>query len=342
MAHGTPDSPPAPSQVLMQILMGGWAMQAAGTLARLRIADALASGPASITSVAERARVDASALHRLLRAGAMLGLVKETAPKTYALSPVGELLRSDAPGSMRSLLDAETAPGHWLPWMRLDECVRRGTTQAREALGTDIWTYYAEHPDEGRTFSEGMSGLSAMAIDAVNAVYAPPAAKKVVDVGGAHGAFLAAILGKLPNAFGVLFDRPEVVATAASTLSAAGVAERVERASGDFLKAVPEGGDLYLLKHIVHDWSDAENLTILKNVRRAIAPGGHVVIVEMALPEDSSPSPATLLDLNMLVMLTGKERTTTEMNALLTQTGFRPTRVVPTPSPFVVVEAIAA
>ena len=341
MAHGSLDSPPAPPQVLMHLMMGGWAMQAVGTLARLRIADHIASGPTSVATAAERARVDAAALHRLLRACAMLGVVRETAPKTYALTPVGELLRSDVPGSMRSLLDAETAPGHWLPWMRLDECVRRGTTQATAALGSDVWTYYAKNPDEGRAFSEGMTGLSAMAIGAVNAVYTPPAAKKVVDVGGAHGAFLAAMLNELPTASGVLFDRPEVVETATSTLAAAGVLDRVERSGGDFMKAVPAGGDLYLLKHIVHDWSDAEVVTILENVRRAVVPGGHVIIVEMAVPEDGSPSPAILLDLNMLVMLTGKERTAGEMNALFTRAGFTPTRVVPTPSPFVVVEAVA-
>lgn len=333
---------PAPPQVLMQMIMGGWAMQAIGSLARLRVPDALAGGPTTVGVAAERARVEPAALHRVLRAAAMLGVVKETASRTYALTPVGELLRSDVPGSMRALFDAETAPGHWLPWMRLDDCIRTGRTHAEDALGTDVWSYYAAHPEEGRAFSEGMSGMSVMAIGAIEQAYEPPVASRIVDVGGAHGALLAALLRKAPAARGVLFDRPEVVETASETLAKHGVEERVERAGGDFFREVPAGGDLYVLKHIVHDWNDAEVATILANVRRAIAPGGHVVIVEMALPEDGTPSPALLLDLNMLVMLPGKERTASEMKALLVAAGFRPTRVVATPSPFVVIEAVAA
>ncbi len=330
----------APGQALVQLITGGWAMQAVGSLARLRVFDPLAGGPLSVGALAERTNLDAGALHRVLRAVAMLGVVREVAPHTYALEPIGELLRSDAPGSMRALLDAETAPGHWLPWMHLDACLRTGRSQASVALGTDVWSYYAQHPEEGAAFAEGMSGMSAMALAAMDAVYTPPEARRVVDLGGAHGAMLAALLHKLPEARGVLFDLASVVETAGPTLAKHGVDGRVERVSGDFFEAVPEGGDLYVLKHVVHDWDDAQAARILANVRRAIAPGGRVMVVEMVLPEDGSPSPALLLDLNMLVMLPGKERTVGEIHALLHAAGFTPTRVVPTPSPFVVIEAV--
>lgn len=338
MAHD-PSSPPPPPQALLQIMMGAWVSQAIGTLARLRLADRLAGGPRSAAAVAEESKLDPDAVHRLLRAAAMVGVTIETAPRTYALTPVGELLRSDVPGSMRALLDAETAPGHWLPWGRLDECIQRGGSVAAETLGMDVWSYYAKNASEGLAFSEGMTGLSMMALGAIGAVWQPPEARRVVDVGGAHGAFLASVLKQRQGARGVLFDLPHVVDGATPALRAAGVSERVELVSGDFLKEVPSGGDLYLLKHIVHDWDDATVRVILGHVRRGIAADGTLVVVEMLLPEDGSPSPAVLLDLNMLVMLPGRERTATEMRALLASAGFEVTRVVPTPSPFSLIEA---
>jgi hypothetical protein len=332
-------SNPPPPLALLQMMMGAWVTQAVGTFARLRMADYLAEGPTAASIVAERAGTNPDATHRLMRALTMVGVLAETAPRTYALTPVGQLLRSDVPGSMRALLDAETAPGHWLPWGRLDECVRTGISSTRAALGADVWTYYAQHLEEERAFSEGMSGMSAMELSAVGAVYQPPEAQLVVDVGGAHGAFLAHVLKALPKARGVLMDLPTVVAKAGPALAAAGIQDRVETVAGDFFSEVPAGGDLYLLKHIVHDWDDEHCRKVLGEIRRAIKPEGKLLVVEMVLPEDGSPSPAILLDLNMMVMLPGRERTVSEFTTLLKSTGFEITRVVRTQSPAVVFEA---
>jgi hypothetical protein len=323
-----------PQQAVMELMMAAWASQASGTIARLRLADHIAQGADTPASLAERTKGSPDALHRLLRAGAMIGIVREVAPKKYALTDVGELYRSDHPRSMRSLLDAESAPGHWLPWGRLDECVRRGGSVAEEVLGTDVWSYYGKHGDEGRAFSEGMTGLSMAALGAISEAWTPPAAKHVVDVGGSHGAFLDFVLGRLPDAKGTIYDLPHVIDSAKAR-------PRVALAAGSFLENVPAGADLYLLKHIIHDWDDARCTQILNNVRAAMAPGATVVIVEMLIPEDGSPSPAILLDLNMLVMLPGRERTATEMTALLATAGLAMQRVVPTHSPFAVIEAKA-
>ncbi len=323
-----------PSQSVLQLMMGAWASQAAGTIARLRICDHVAPGGTSAGAVAERIGASPDAVHRLLRAAAMVGIVREVLPRTYELTPVGELLRSDHPRSMRALLDAETAPGHWLPWGRLDTCVRTGQSQAATVLGTDVWHYYAQHADEGRAFTEGMTGLSMAALGAIADAWQPPAARTVVDVGGAHGAVLAFVLDKLPDARGILYDLPHVIDSAAPRA-------RTELVAGDFFASVPTGADLYLMKHILHDWDDARCLTVLRNVRAAMSRDARVVIVEMLIPDDGSPSPAILLDLNMLVMLPGRERTGRELTDLLAQADLRVDRIVGTHSPFSLIEARA-
>jgi predicted O-methyltransferase YrrM len=337
------DSATPPPQKLLQIMMGAWASQIVGTLARFRVADALAEGPALAVDVAEKLGLHGDALSRVMRAAASVGVLEETDPGTFALTPAGTLLRSHVPGSMRALMDAETAPGHWLPWGRLDECLKTGLSSARSALGMDPWKYYAAHPEEARAFSEGMTGLSSMAIFAIDqAGYAPPSAKRIVDVGGAHGAFLGFLLHRLPEARGVLLDLPHVIETAKPALAEAGLGNRIECVVGDFLEAVPPGGDLYVLKHIVHDWDDDRARAILANVRRAMAPGATVIVVEMLIPEDHTPSPAALLDINMLVMLSGRERTASQMRVLFASAGLALSRIVPTHSPFSVLEATAA
>jgi hypothetical protein len=209
------------------------------------------------------------------------------------------------------------------------------------ALGSDIGGYYDRHPVEAQAFSQAMNGMSGLALQAIDAVWDLPAATCVVDVGGAHGSFLTHVLHRRPAARGVLFDLPHVIATAGPALAAAGVAGRVEPVAGDFMRAVPAGGDVYLLKHVLHEWNDAQARTILRNVRQAMTPAATVVTVEMLIPEDGAPSPALLMDLDMLVTSSGRERTAGEMKALFAAAGLAITRVLPTASPFFVLEAQA-
>jgi hypothetical protein len=339
-AHAAHSETAEASKALLQLMMGAWASQIAGALARLRVFDEIANGHKSAPAIAKRLHLEPHALHRVLRAAGMLGLVRATGAAAYELTAQGELLRSDVPGSMRALIDAETAAGHWLPWGHLEDCIREGQSVASKTLGySNVWDYYQANPTEANAFSEGMSGISSMAIGAVSAVWNPPPAKRVVDVGGAHGAFLAWVLGQLPDAKGQLLDLPHVIETARPALSAIGLSERVECIKGDFFESVPAGADLYLLKHIVHDWDDESVRAILGNVSRAMAPGATVAVVELLVPEDGTPSPALLMDINMLVMLPGKERTVTEMKQLFASAGLALTREVQTPSPFSLLEA---
>ncbi len=328
-----------PQATLFQIVTGIWTAQAIAVTASLGIPDHLAHGPRTAADLASAVGADASALHRLLRGVASIGGVLTMEPDgRFSLGPVGECLRANVPGSMRSMMIAQTSPGHWLPWGQLERAVRTGKPTTEQALGTDVWGYYKKNPEEGNHFAEAMSGLSAMAMQAVLAAYSFAGAQKVVDVGGSHGAFLAAVLQRETKARGVLFDVAHVVEGAGATLDAARVADRVDRVAGSFFESVPAGGDVYLLKHILHDWSDDECVKILKNVHAAMTPEARVVVVEMPILVDGPPSPAPLLDVNMLVMLTGKERTPDEYGALFAQAGLRLASVVPTHSPIGVLE----
>jgi hypothetical protein len=333
-SHSIP--PPA---AVFRLVSGMWAAQAVATAAKLGIPDQLAHGPKTAEEVAKAIGADTSAVYRLLRGIASVGVLTAEPGQRFALTPVGDCLRSDVPQSMRSLIIAEMAPGHWRPWADLEHAVRTGKPSAPKTLGMEIWEYYKKNHDEGFHFAEAMSGMSHMAMQAVLASYSFVGARTVVDVGGSHGAFVAAVLQLERTARVVLFDRPEVVEGAGATLDAAGVADRVERVAGSFFESVPAGGDVYLVKHILHDWNDDECVTILKNVRTAMAPDARVVVVEMLINDQGPPSPAPLLDLNMLVMLTGKERTADEFSALFAKAGLKLSGVTPTHSPVAVIEA---
>lgn len=330
---------PPPHVAMFQIINGMWVSQIASAVAQLGIADFIAAGTRHVEHLAEECSAQPDTLYRLLRAAQTIGLCHETAPKEFALTAVGETLRSAAPGSMRDLVIAETAPGHWLPWGRLTDAVRRGSPMATETLGMNPWEYYARNPEEGHCFARGMSNLSAVASRDVAAVYIVGEAKRIVDVGGSEGVLLRGLLRGAPNARGLLFDRPEIIEYARASIDASDFRDRIDLAGGDFFTAVPEGADVYVLKSILHDWSDAECETILRNVHRAAAPNARLVLVEMLLPDEPQPSPVSLMDMNMLVMLGGRERTREEFSALLGRCGFALERTVPTPGMFVVLEA---
>ena len=276
-----------------------------------------------------------------MRAVVSIGVLSSDSGGRFALTAFGQCLRSAVPGSMRAAIASEVDTVHWACWGQLDDCLRTGKPAFEKVFGLrDPWEYYRDrNPDEGRLFSENMTAQSGAEVQQVLRAYSFRGARRVVDVGGAHGAFLAAVLKRIPRARGVLFDQPEVVGHAQATLQELGVADRVERVGGSFFESVPAGGDLYLLKHILHDWSDEQCVQILRGVREAMTPGGRVVVVEMLLLEAGGQPFAALLDINMLVCLTGKERTAAEYAELFRQAGLQMAGVTPTHSPIAVIEA---
>jgi SAM-dependent methyltransferase len=309
--------------------------------AKLALADRLGDGPKTVEALARETGMNEAALYRLLRGLASFGVFTETAHRTFGMTQLAGTLRSNVPGSMRDFAIAETSPGHWLPWGNLEEAVRTGARTTPAALGCEIFEWYGNHAAEGAAFSGAMGNLSALAAQEVGRVLAVPDRATVVDVGGAHGTLLAGVLRANPAARGILTDLPHVIADAPRALSALDVADRVAAVAGDFFEAVPEG-DVYLLKQVLHDWSDEQCVALLQNCARAMKPGGKVVVVEMVVPGDGTPSLAQIMDLNMLVMLPGSERTEAEFNALFRAAGLSAPKVTPTHSPFSLLEAAKA
>jgi hypothetical protein len=283
---------------------------------------------------------DATALTRLLRTLVSLGILTQPQPQTYALTALGAVLRSDHPDSMRDLLIAVTDPPHVQAWSNLHESVVSGQPMVPALFGMPIFAYYAAHPDERASFSRAMGNLSALAAQGTVRHYDFSHARHIVDVGGAHGDLLLTILHAHPHVRGTVFDLPHVADAARQAITAQGYGGRCEALGGDFFQTVPAGGDVYILKLIVHDWPDTEVVRILHNCRTAMPPDGTLLVIEMVLPDDHHLSPAHLSDLNMLVMTGGQERTAREYGALLAQAGFRLTRLIPTGSPYDVVEAV--
>ena len=334
-----PNAVPPPVQML-KLAMGYWVSQACAVAARLGIADRLAGGARASDELAREVGANPDALYRLLRCCASVGVFAEQEGRRFALTPVGDTLRSGGPGSLRDFLIAETAPGHWLPWGRLFEAVMEGQPQTTATLGSDIFTFYARNPDEAAPFNRAMANLSAIVAGEVAASFDFSAYTTVNDVGGGHGALLATILEKFPRTRGVLLDLPHAIAEARPLFADRGLAPRCELVGGDFFQRVP-AADVYLLKAILHDWDDARAVQILKSCRASAAPGAKVLLVEMVVPANGDSSFAQLMDLNMLVMLTGRERTAGEYGALLAAGGFRQDRLIPTHSPYTIIEATA-
>ena len=232
-------------------------------------------------------------------------------------------------------------PYHWRSWGDLLHSVRTGESAFRHLHGADLWEWRERRPEEGAGFDRAMTALSRRVAQATVAAYDFSRFRRTVDVGGGHGAMLAAVLAAHPAARGVLFDQPGVVAGAAEVLRGAGVAERCEVVGGSFFEAVPSGGDAYLLKAILHDWDDAEAGAILRNCRRAIGLGGALLVVERVVAPPNEDPVTKFSDLNMMVMTGGRERTEEEFAALLADAGFRLTAVVRTGTPFSIIEGAA-
>ncbi|HWC11223.1 MAG TPA: methyltransferase, partial [Acidimicrobiales bacterium] len=262
-----------------RLIFGQVVSQVTATVARLGVPDALGDGPRAVADLSAALDADADGLARLLRAAAALRLVTEIEPGLFALTPRGEWLRSQPP-SLRDLALAIAAPGHSRSLERLPEAVVTGRPVAAEALGMDLWEYFARTPEQGAAFAAAMGNVSEVVAEELVRCFDVTRFRRIVDVGGSRGVVLAHLLAAAPAATGVLFDRPDVVAGARAELGERGLDGRVEVVGGDFLQEVPAGGDLYVLKHIVHDWNDDHAARILANCRRAAGPGTTLLLVE--------------------------------------------------------------
>ena len=330
---------PAPA-AMMEMIVGGWPAQVITAAAQLGVADALADGPLSIDDLAVRVGADADALRRLLRALVGRGIFRHRRDGRYELNYLADTLRTDAPISMAGPALFNGSKEQRERWSLLVDSVRTGKSIVPAMHGKEGFEYLAEEPEHAELFNRFMTSLTQMTVATVVAGYDFGAYRTIVDVGGGQGTQLAAILAAAPQSRGVLYDLARVVETAPSVLREYGVAERVRIAEGSFFEGVPAGGDAYILKNIIHDWTDDKALQILRNVRAVAGPRAAVLLVEMVVRENDRDCPGNWADLEMLLNLGSRERTADEYRELLGQAGFRMTRVVPTASPLSVVEAI--
>jgi len=333
MQHEAP-----PQAEIFHIIGGYWLSRAVYLAARLKLADAVGDRPTSLSMIARTTGTRPENLRRLMRALAAHGFFQDEGNETFCQTPLSETLRSDRPGSMRAFAEAELGHDHYDSWRNAESCLREGGTAFERLYGMPIWRYYAEHPETNALFGEAMTNLTAIANAAVLSDYQFAPFRRAVDVGGGHGSFLCAILDHHPDASAVLFDLPSVLADAAKAGFFTRHQARLELAGGNFFEAVPAGGDLYLLKFVLHDWDDERSGEILNNIRRVIDPSGRLVVVEIVLPPMNEPHIGPLIDLNMMVMTGGVERTEVEYRDLLAKSGFRMKRVAGTRSPFSVID----
>lgn len=328
---------PSPQDQVARLASGYWHTQAIYVAAKLGIADLLTTGSKSAEELAAATQTNARALYRLLRALASLGIFAEDDAHRFALTPMAECLRSDVPGSVRSLAIIR---GEWQyeAWGGLLDSVRTGACAFETIHGVPLFDYLAANPEKGKLFDEAMTGVHGRETKAMLDAYDFAGVGVLADIGGGNGEVIASVLKRYPTMRGILFDRPAVVERSRANLDAAGLSERCAAVGGNFFASVPAGADAYLLRHIIHDWDDEKSVAILRNCRAAMGKGGRLLLVEGIVPPGNEPSVSKFFDLAMMVLPGGMERTEDEYRQLLAASGFALKRIVPTQSWISVIE----
>ena len=334
--------PPAlPPPVQLFLMSEGVVISTALSLAaELGIADLLADGPRSSEELAQATSTHPRSLYRILRLLSSVGVFTEARPGRFALTPLGEGLRSTVPGSMRSWLRMVGLKVWFQTYAEALHSLRTGEPAFARSVGMEFFDYLATHPQEGEIFNAAMSDFGRGVAAAVVQEYDFSGVDKAVDVGGGNGSLISAILQANPRMTGILFDQPHVAEGARSSITAAGLSKRCEIVAGDFFSSVPAGGDAYILRWIIHDWDNDRALTILRNCGAAMKATARLLLVETVIPPGDEAHPGKLVDFVMLTALGGQERTAEEYTRLLDEAGFRLNRIVSTASPMSVLEGM--
>lgn len=333
---------PLPVQML-DLINGYWVSQMVHVAAEMDLAGALRAGPCTVAELAAAKGVVAERLHRVMRALASVGVFREDGEGRFENTPLSETL-VDGAQSMRAFARMMPSSCNWQAWDDLMVGMKAAVIPFNEKNGSTHFEYLQKHPEEEEVFAQAMASISGAENPAVAAAFDPQGIGTLVDVGGSGGHLLAAVLQQHADVRGVLFDQPQVVegARSAPYLNEGSLAGRVSFEGGDFFEAVPKGADGYLMKYILHDWDDEQCVAILKRCREAMADGGQVIVVDNVIEAGNEPSWGKLLDINMLVLTGGRERTADEFAALFAQAGLQLDRIVPTQCPLSLVIAKAA
>lgn len=332
----------SPPEIMRNLAIGYWVARLIHVAAKLRLADLLRKGPRTLEDLANAAGVQPKPLYRILRALASVGIFTETTNRRFKLTPLAATLQTGVSGSMHAWALMINEQWEWDSWKELLYGVKTGEVPFLKAHGVPIFEYLEKHPEDLEVFGESMTSISQIENPAVAAAYKFSGIRTLVDVAGGHGSLLATILKANPRLQGVLFDRGPVIARAENDrhMTAKGIAERCRFESGDFFEAVPTGGDVYLMKYILHDWNDESCVKILTNCRVAMNGKGKVLVVDNVIAPGNNPSWGKLLDIQMLI-IGGRERTKKEFAELFAEAGLKLTRVVPTTCALSIVEGIA-
>ncbi len=336
-------------QVQMRSLIAGyWVSRLIYVAAKLGLADLLKGGPRSADDLAAAAGVHPPALYRVLRTLAAYGLFTEIKGRRFTLTPLGATLRTDVPASMRDFALMLVEKHVWDAWEQLSYAVQTGRLPFDKIFGMPFYKYLEQHPDDLRVFGEAMTSLSGTENPEIAAAYQKvhqrASIRTLVDVGGGLGSLLALILKKNPKLNGVLFDVPPVIARAHTDrhVTAKGIAERCRLVGGDMFASAPQGGDAYIMKYVLHNWDDEMCVKILTNCRDAMNAKGRILVADPVVSPGDKPDWGKLLDIQMMVVVSGKERTKEEFAALFKRSGLKLTRVLPTRSSLSLVEAVRA
>ena len=327
----------------MNLTAGKWVSQAIAVAAELGIADFLKAGSKSAAEIARATNASEAGIYRLLRALGSVGIFAESGNRKFRLTRLGKLLRKDSPEALGAYSRFVGHASTWQPWGKLGHSVRTGEPAFDYLFGMPIFQYFAKTPEAAAVFDAAMTSISTWESKSVVSAYDFRGIGTLVDVAGGHGLMIKTALLANKKMRGILFDLPHVAAGAAAMLQGGGIGERCRIVSGDFFESVPEGGDAYMMKHIMHDWDDERAVQILQNCHRAMRPGGKVLIVDPVIPSGNAAHFGKLLDLEMLTLTPrGRERTLPEFKELLKQSGFKFMRVVHTEIHMSVVEGVRA
>lgn len=324
-------------QQLDQMITGYWVSQSIYAAAKLGIADLLVAGPQTAELLAEATNTNSSALYRLLRALASVGIFAENEQREFALTPMAEFLRSDIPGSKRALA-LMSGDEQFQAWSEILYSIQTGKTSFDKVFEKPIFEYLADNPDKGKIFDQAMTGIHGRETGDIMNAYDFSGINTLMDVGGGNGSNIVNLLHNYPEMKGILFDLPQVVERAEPYIEQAGLTDRCQLIGGSFFESVPAGADAIFLRHIIHDWDDEKSLTILRHCHAVMSENSRLLVVESVIPPGNDPFPGKFLDLVMLMIPGGKERTAEEYEALFEQAGFELTRIIPTESELSIIE----
>lgn len=325
------------SEHLTRILISPALARAVSTTAELGVADLIQTGqPQPVEHLARASKTHEPSLYRILRFMAGYGLFQESENRHFDHTPLSAALRSDAPGSYRAA--AQLFHPIFAAWEGLHHSIQTGEPAFNKVFGAPIFEYIPTHPELGPLFDAGMGSINYYETDALLGAYDFAGIGVLADIGGGNGSLISAVLARYPNMQGILFDLGHVVGRAKENLQAAGLADRCRVIEGSFFESIPAGADAYLLRHIIHDWTDEQSIQILRNCHKVIPANGKLIIADCVVPAGNTPSLSKDMDITMLTFPGGQERTEAQFRSLLKASGFELKSITPTTTMISVVE----